>query len=136
MATIEELRERLPYPTTYVPLVAGQGEQTSALQLARQPGTDGEVVLRPYILCQDWDKRVFLHWKDERRAHTLELTRILEDTAERFCFHASEEQPVTYTLTPLTLAVFNAGVREEYERHGHVPDFTDDGALHAWLLRR
>lgn len=132
MATIEELRQTLPYPQTYTPKVA----EKVALSLERDPGRGIELVLRPYILCQDWDKRVFIHWKDSRGVRTLEITRIIEDSPGRFQFHANEEVPVTYTLTPLTLACFNDALRESYERQGNVPDFTDEAALHAWLLRR
>lgn len=132
MATIEQLRQDLPYPQTYTPLVA----QQAALAMEREPGVGIDLVLKPYILCQDWDKRVFIHWKDNRGVRTLEITRIMEDTPERFSFHANEEVPVTYTLTPLTLACFNSTLRDGYERQGNVPDFQDEAALHAWLLRR
>lgn len=132
MVTVEELRRSLPYPQTYTPEVAHK----AALSLERLPGVGVDLVLKPYILCQDWDKRVFIHWKDSRGVRTLEITRILEDSAERFQFHANEEIPVTYTLIPLTLACFNGALRESYERQGNVPDFADEAALHAWLLRR
>jgi hypothetical protein len=132
MATVEELRQTLPYPQTYAPRVA----RDAALSLVREPGAGLELVLHAYLLCQDWDKRVFIHWKDAHSAHTLEITRILEDTPERFCFHANEEEPVTYTLTPLTVDCFDRCFREGYERQGHVPEFPDAAALHAWLLRR
>ena len=132
MTTIDELRQTLPYPQTYTPRVA----QDAALCLDRDPGTGSELALLAYLLCQDWDKRVFIHWKDSRQAHTREVTRILEDTAERFCFRASEAEPVTYTLTPLTVECFNRFMREGYERQGHVPEFADQASLHAWLLRR
>ncbi len=132
MATIEEIRRTLPYPQTYTPKVA----EKVALSLERDPGIGIELVLRPYILCQDWDKRVVIHWKESRQVRTLEITRILEDTPACFAFRASEEEPVTYTLTPLTLECFNSLLRESYERQGNVPDFTDEHSLHAWLLRR
>jgi hypothetical protein len=132
MVTVEELRQSLPYPQTYTPEVA----QKAALSMERLPGVGVDLVLKPYILCQDWDKRVFIHWKDSRGVRTLEITRILEDSPERFQFHANEEIPVTYTLIPLTLACFNGALRESYERQGNVPDFADEAALHAWLLRR
>ncbi|MGE0542494.1 MAG: hypothetical protein AB7R89_20190 [Dehalococcoidia bacterium] len=132
MVTVEELRQSLPYPQTYTPKVALK----AALSMERQPGAGIDLVLKPYILCQDWDKRVFIHWKDSRGVRTLEITRILEDSPERFQFHVNEEIPVTYTLSPLTLACFNNTLREAYERQGNVPDFPDDAALHAWLLRR
>jgi hypothetical protein len=132
MATIEELRQSLPYPQTYTPQVAAG----AAVTMARQPGAAHELVLHPYLLCQDWDKRVFFHWKDSHQAHTLEITRIVEDTPERFVFRASEDEPVTYTLTSLTIEAFDRYFREEYERRGSVPDFPTQAALHAWLLRR
>jgi hypothetical protein len=132
MVTVEELRHSLPYPQTYTPTVA----QQAALTMERDPGVGIDLVLKPYVLCQDWDKRVFIHWKDSRCVHTLEITRILDDTPEQFSFHANEEIPVTYTLRPLTLRRFNDTLRESYEREGNVPDFADDAALHAWLLRR
>jgi hypothetical protein len=132
MVTIDELRHNLPYPQTYTPEVA----RKAALSMEREPGVGIDLVLKPYILCQDWDKRVFIHWKDSRGVRTLEITRILEDTPQRFSFHANEEIPVTYTLTPLTLECFNGTLRESYERQGNVPDFADEAALHAWLLRR
>ena len=132
MATVEELRQNLPYPQTYTPKAA----EKAALSMERNPGAGIDLVLKPYILCQDWDKRVFIHWKDGRGVRTLEITRIVEDTRERFSFHANEETPVTYTLTPLTIARFNDTLREGFERQGHVPDFSDEAALHAWLLRR
>ena len=132
MATVEELRKNLPYPQTYTPKVA----EKAALSLERDPGVGIDLVLKPYILCQDWDKRVFIHWKDSRGVRTLEITRILEDTPERFSFHANEDVPVTYTLSPLTIECFDSALRESFERQGHVPDFTDEAALHAWLLRR
>lgn len=132
MATIDELRETLPYPQTYVPAVA----KGRALVMQREPGSGIDLVLHGYLLCQDWDKRVFFHWKDARSAHTLEVTRILDDTPERFRFHANEETPVTYALTPLTPERFTSEFRDRYERQGSVPDFADERALHAWLLRR
>src|SRR5829696_9766392 len=76
MVTVEELRQSLPYPQTYTPQVALK----AALSMERQPGVGIDLVLRPYILCQDWDKRVFIHWKDSRGVRTLEITRILEDS--------------------------------------------------------
>jgi len=132
MATVEELRASLPYPQTYTPAVA----QNAALAMERDPGTGIDLVLKPYILCQDWDKRVFIHWKDSRGVRTVEITRIVEDTPERFSFHANEEITVTYTLTPLTIDCFNTTLRDTFERQGPVPDFQDQAALHAWLLRR
>jgi len=132
MTTVEEIRQTLPYPQTYVPKVA----EGRALGMEREPGAGIDLVLQAYILCQDWDKRVFIHWKDSRQAHTLEITRITEDTSERFVFRASEAEPVTYILEPLTLDCFTRFMRESYERQGNVPDFADDAALHAWLLRR
>ena len=132
MATIEELRQSLPYPQTYTPAVA----QNAALALERVPGVGVDLVLKPYILCQDWDKRVVIHWKNNRGVRTLEITRIVEDTPERFSFHANEETVVTYTLTPLTIECFDESLREQFERQGHVPDFQDRAALHSWLLRR
>lgn len=132
MATVEELRQTLPYPQTYTPKVAAD----PALSMTREPGVGIELVLRPYLLCQDWDKRVFIHWRDAQGTRTLEVTRILEDTEGSFRFHASEAEPVTYALEPLTLDCFNRFLREGYERQGNVPDFADDAALHAWLLRR
>jgi hypothetical protein len=132
MATVEELRHTLPYPQTYTPKVAVK----AALSMERDPGVGIDLVLKPFILCQDWDKRVVIHWKDGRGVRTVEITRILEDTPGRFSFHANEEIPVTYTLSPLTIECFNKTLRESYERQGHVPEFTDEAALHAWLLRR
>ncbi len=132
MATIEELRQTLPYPQTYTPRVAAN----TAVCMERQPGAGIDLVLHPYLLCQDWDKRVFFHWKDSHQAHTLEITRIVEDTPERFIFRASEDEPVTYTLSALTVEMFDRYFREGYERQGNVPDFTSQSALHAWLLRR
>jgi hypothetical protein len=132
MATVDELRQTLPYPQTYTPAVAHK----AALALERDPGVGIDLVLKPYILVQDWDKRVFIHWKNSRGVRTLEITRILEDTPARFSFHANEDVPITYTLTPLTLACFNDTLRDAYERQGNVPDFADEAALHAWLLRR
>ena len=132
MATIEELRQTLPDPQTYTPRVAAN----AAVMMERQPGAVHELVLHPFLLCQDWDKRVFLHWKDSHQAHTLEITRIVEDSPERFVFRASEDEPVTYAVTPLTLETFDRYFREGYERQGSVPDFATQAALHAWLLRR
>jgi len=34
------------------------------------------------------------------------------------------------------VSCFNGVLRESYERQGNVPDFQDESALHAWLLRR
>lgn len=132
MATVEELRQTLPYPQTYVP----EAGRAHALVMERQPGTSASLVLHGYLLCQDWDKRVFFHWRDGRSAHTLEVTRILDDTPQLFRFHANEAEPVTYSLTPVTVAEFTARFREQYERQGSVPDFADDAALHGWLRRR
>lgn len=136
MATIEELRQTLPYPQPYTPVVESAPGRPTALQVEQEPGGVPGLALRATVLCQDWDKRVVIHWIDEQGSHTLEMTRIIEDTPERFRFRASEEQATVYTLTPLTLETFNRYFREDYERVGHVPDFADEATLHQWLLRR
>jgi hypothetical protein len=132
MATIDEIRETLTYPNTYTPRVA----EGRAVTLTRRPGAGVELALRPYLLCQDWDKRVVIHWTDNHGPHSLEVTRIMEDTPERFSFHANEPELIEYRLEPLTRELFDRELRGGYHRQGHVPDFADDAALSAWLLRR
>lgn len=132
MTTVDELRQTLPYPHTYTPKVAAH----AALSLTREPGVGVALALKPFLLCQDWDKRVVIHWRDTDKGRTMAITRILEDSEERFSFHADEQEPATYVLTPLTLECFASHFRDGYERQGNVPDFRNEAALSAWLLRR
>ena len=64
MSTFEEMQS-LAYPQTYSPVVAGRVEHRNILLVESNRGVEG-VALRPFLLCQDWDNRVVIHWEDDQ----------------------------------------------------------------------
>jgi len=126
------LRE-LRYPANYCPAVAGPPEHRNVLLVETEAGAEG-LALHPLLLCQDWDRRVVIHWEDHQRAHTFTVVDILTDTPERFEFLSESEPPVYVRLTPLSLERFEREFRDQYAEAGALPSFETEEQFRHWFL--
>ncbi len=131
MTTMESLRQ-LPYPGTYMPAVSGPPDRRNVLVAEGAAGPEG-IALRPFLLCQDWDRRVVIHWEDDRGSYTYTVTDVLEDTPERFTFTREDAPGGTVTLTPLTRERFEALFRQR-DGAQQIPQFDTDEQFRRWFL--
>ena len=56
-----------------------------------------------FLLCQDWDGRVVIHWQDDRGSVTYTVTDVTEDSAERFAFARADEPGRIWGAGPVLL---------------------------------
>jgi len=132
MTTIESLRT-LTYPGTYMPAVAGPAERRNVLLVETAAGPEG-IAVHPFLLCQDWDKRVVIHWEDDHASHTFTVLEIVTDGTDRFEFVREDEPPGNVTLTPLTFERFEREYRSQDPEAGNVPGFENEEQFRRWFL--
>lgn len=132
MTTIERLKQ-LPYPGTYKPLVAGPAERRNVLLVEGDAGPEG-IAVHPLLLCQDWDKRVVVHWEDDRGAYTYSVSDVLADAEDRFEFVREEAPGGSVRLTPLSFERFEREYRPLHPDAGNVPHFESEAQFRRWFL--
>ncbi len=132
MTTIESLRT-LTYPSTYMPAVAGPAERRNVLLVETVAGPEG-IAVHPFLLCQDWDKRVVIHWEDDHGSHTFTVLEIVADATDRFEFVREDEPSGRVTLTPLTFERFEREYRPYDPEAGNVPGFESEEQFRRWFL--
>lgn len=120
-ATMERL-EAMPYPATYMPEVAGAAGRREVLLVETGGGPEG-IAVRPFLLCQDWDHRVVVHWEDDRQSYTYTVTNVIADTPERFEFLRGGDGAARMWLTPLTYEQFERDYRARFPETGGIPRF-------------
>lgn len=133
MATMMDL-QALAYPRTYMPAVAGPADRRNVLLVETAAGAEG-VAVRPFLLCQDWDRRVVIHWEDDHRSYTYTVTDVLMDTPERFEFRREDAPAGLVTLTPLGFDRFEREFRARDPEAGSVPRFESEDQFRRWFLQ-
>lgn len=133
MTTMQELQE-LAYPGTRMPLVAGPAENRNVLLVETERGPEG-IALHPFLLCQDWDKRVVIHWEDDHGSRTYTVLGIAADAADRFEFEREDEPAGTVRLTPLNFERFEQEYRAHDPEAGNVPRFENEEQFRRWFLQ-
>jgi hypothetical protein len=132
MTSMARLRE-LSYPTSYMPAVAGAPEQRNVLLVETDAGPEG-IALRPLLVCQDWDRRVLIHWVDHQRSYTFTVLDLLADMPECLEFLSEGEPPVYVRLTPLTLDRFEREIRDRALESEAIPRFATEDQFRRWFL--
>jgi len=132
MATMSEL-QALAYPRTYMPAVAGPADRRNVLLIETAAGAEG-VAVRPFLLCQDWDQRVVIHWEDDHGSYTYTVIDVLADTPERFEFLREGAPGERVILTPLGFARFERELRNRDPEAGNVPLFETEEQFRRWFL--
>jgi hypothetical protein len=132
MTSMQKL-QALPYPATYMPRVAGPPAERNVLLVETAAGPEG-VAVRPFLLCQDWDQRVVIHWEDDRGSYTFTVLDVTEDSAERFAFNRVDEPAGAVWLTPLTCERFEREWRSRDPDAGSVPRFESEEQFRRWFL--
>ncbi|MGI8551823.1 MAG: hypothetical protein ACR2PL_13705 [Dehalococcoidia bacterium] len=132
MTTMQQLQD-LPYPDRYMPAAAGPPKRRNVLLVETDAGPEG-IALHPLLLCQDWDRRVVIHWEDDRRAYTFTVVDIVHDTPEQFEFLSEGEPPIRVRLTPLSHDRFERELGQQYAEAGAIPSFETDEQFRHWFL--
>lgn len=129
--TMQALRQ-LPYPGTYMPAVAGPPDRRRVLLASSAEGPEG-IALRPFLLCQDWDQRVVIHWEDDHGSTTYTVSDVIADTPERFEFVREDPPGGTVTLRPLSLEEFETIFRQRDDAQ-QIPRFGSEEQYRRWFL--
>lgn len=132
MTTMERLKQ-IAYPGTYMPLVAGPAERRNVLLVESDAGPEG-IAVRPFLLCQDWDNRVVIHWEDDRGAYTYTVVDVLADAEDGLAFVREEPPSGTVRLTPLSYERFEREFRPLHPDAGNVPQFESEEQFRRWYL--
>ena len=132
MMTMAQLRE-LRYPGTYMPRVAGPAEHRNVLLVETESGAEG-VAVHPFLLCQDWDQRVVIHWEDDHGSSTFTVIDVVLDSDDRFEFVREEAPGGRVTLTPLSFERFEQEYRSRDPEAGSVPRFESEDQFRRWFL--
>ncbi len=132
MTTMDSVRA-LAYPRTCMPAASGTAEHRNVLLVETDRGAEG-IALHPFLLCQDWDKRVVIHWEDDHGSHTFTVLEIVADGAHRFEFVREDEPSGRVTLTPLTFERFEREYRPLDPEAGNVPGFESEEQFRRWFL--
>jgi hypothetical protein len=132
MTTMDSLRG-LTYPSTYMPAVAGPAERRNVLLVESAAGTEG-VAVHPFLLCQDWDQRVVIHWEDDHASRTFTVLNITADADDLFEFVREDEPAGTVRLTPMSYEQFEREYRSRDPEAGNVPRFENDEQFRRWFL--
>jgi hypothetical protein len=129
---MQDLRE-LAYPRTMMPAVAGIADHRNVLLVESDSGPEG-IAVRPFLLCQDWDKRVVIHWEDDRGSYTFTVTDVVADEPGKFEFIRADEPAGRVWLTPLTFERFESEWRNRDPEAGNVPQFDSEDQFRRWFL--
>ncbi len=132
MTTMDSVRA-LAYPVTCMPVVAGTAEHRNVLLVETDGGAEG-IALHPFLLCQDWDKRVVIHWEDDHGSHTYTVLQIVVDNTDRFEFVREDEPAGRVALTVLTFERFEREYRSQDPDAGSVPQFESEEQFRRWFL--
>lgn len=125
--------QALPYPQTYRPAVAGTAEHRHVLLVETEAGPEG-VAVHPFLLCQDWDGRVVVHWEDDRGSYTYTVLDIVVDTDERFEFAREDAPQGRVWLTPLTYPRFEREFRSRHPEAANGAPFESEEQFRRWYL--
>lgn len=131
MTTMAHMRE-LTYPRTYMPAVAGPVERRNVLLVETAAGAEG-IAVHPFLLCQDWDKRVVIHWEDDHGSQTCTILDIITDIEDAFEF-VRDAEPSAVRLTPLSFDRFEREYRSRDPEAGSVPRFESEEQFRHWFL--